>query len=97
MRISDWSLDVCSSDLVVAALAQHAMADPAMGVDEIQSRPGDITEGAPDAEIIVDRHRIMPAEMAQRLLHIAGILPEGEFRRMHADHHQAAEIGRAHI
>ncbi|MCY1401498.1 hypothetical protein D9M71_166180 [compost metagenome] len=64
------------------------MADASVGVDEVVRRPVLVVEGAPDRVVVVDGDRIVDAELAHRLGHIAYIALEGEFRRVHADHHQ---------
>src|SRR3546814_14701907 len=52
MRISDWSSDVCSSDLIAAAEHQHALADP--------SDVAEVDVGQP-VEADVDVRRAFPA------------------------------------
>src|SRR3546814_10316003 len=53
MRISDWSSDVCSSDLHCVAEEGHIHSEPA----EMDDRDHDIDErGAPQAEGPLDEH-----------------------------------------
>src|SRR3546814_6727438 len=65
MRISDWSSDVCSSDLAVAALVGGDLAT--RGVD---AQAGRAAQGVdpPDAAL---RAQVV-AVLAQRVLHLGG-------------------------
>src|SRR3546814_12749335 len=52
MRISDWSSDVCSSDLLGDSAARHNLADAAMagpGIDILINNAGAIPVGTLDA------------------------------------------------
>jgi len=47
---------------IIAAFAEHAMAQAAGGVDEKERRPGVIVEGTPDGEVAVGRDGVIDAE-----------------------------------
>src|SRR3546814_13363425 len=70
MRISDWSSDVCSSDLV-SGLADQWLAEGQVEVDRTGSRPGGLGVGArcqcPPASgtlLVGDAWRVEPANGA---------------------------------
>src|SRR3546814_10411861 len=81
MRISDWSSDVCSSDLLVADLGIE------MGVGG--ARLGHV--GAPDQQ----EHRVVPVGALRHVGLLAEGL--GRARRQVAVPVVEAEIGRAHV
>src|SRR3546814_8442766 len=93
MRISDWSSDVCSSDLITSAINSHLL---------IGMTPEDPVRYGPDRKIKSAggrNHRQKPAQAAQPDRQGSG---DGVDRRIgligieHRRHRQAA-IGRAHV
>src|SRR3546814_7163041 len=67
MRISDWSSDVCSSDLLLALLVALALGDVADDADEPHGSTGGIAD---DASPYVDPARLLVHRANNTILHI---------------------------
>ncbi len=78
--------------LAVLAFAEMVVADLALRIDEVMRRPVLVVEAAPDRIVVVQRDRVVDAQILHRLGHVGRILLEREFRRVHADHHQAVVL-----
>src|SRR3546814_15938018 len=83
MRISDWSSDVCSSDL-------ESAADPPMGYFEVLRPAPEKLAQKPEEDSSNDRTRqgSVPrlARLLWRLLHISGLNRVPPLTEDHADH-----------
>src|SRR3546814_18915126 len=87
MRISDWSSDVCSSDLAdhvlalaVLAFAEMMVADLSVRIDEVMRRPVLVVEATPDRIAVVQRNRVIDTQILHRPGHVGRILPERDLR-----------------
>src|SRR3546814_6632491 len=67
MRISDWSSDVCSSDLLLALLVALALGDVADDADEPHGSTGGIAD---DASPYVDPAKLLVHRANNTILHI---------------------------
>ena len=80
--------------LFVVALAEGRVADLSVGVDQVVRRPILVFVGVPGAHVVVLNDRVAQAELVDRVLDVAGVLLEGELRRLHADDREAlAAVG----
>ena len=88
--------------VVVPAFAELVVADPALGVGEIDRRPVAVTEGAPDLVIRVERDGVRDVQLLGRTPDVVDVLLERELRGMDSDDDQlsifvllgpAADIG----
>src|SRR3546814_19436159 len=82
MRISDWSSDVCSSDLGPAAPAGGVQSvDSVLSVQEVGDRQGNARRARERAELMLDRldgirHGLLPGAIPKdRLEELATTLP----------------------
>src|SRR3546814_15721391 len=78
MRISDWSSDVCSSDLLERARRQHGVDDAAGGMADQVQADGRQRAGLDRAELLEQLDRTGRARGRERirvLLHLAPQLP----------------------
>ena len=66
------------------------LPDPAIGIDQIVSRPRVVVECIPDRVGVVERDRIFDAEIGDSFLDVGGVLLEGEFGGVYADDDEAA-------
>ena len=92
-RDAEQSLDA-PLRLLVAPFAEVPVADHAVGVDEVERRPGVIGERVPDRVVAVDRHRVVDPSLLDRLLHEVDLVLEGELGRVDADDDQPVDRGR---
>ncbi len=74
--------------LVVCALTEVMVANPAPRIDEVDRRPVVVAEGPPDLVVVVHRDRIRHPQVVHRPAHVLQLLLDAELRRMHSDHHQ---------
>ena len=74
---------------VIVAFAEMVMANLALGIDKVVRRPILVVEGPPDRVVIVERNGITDLEIGNGVAHVVDILLEGEFGRVHPDHHEA--------
>ncbi len=72
----------------VFAFAKVMVADAPLDIDEVMRRPKLVVERLPDGQVVVLRHRIGDAQVGDCPADIGLGFFEGEFRRVHADHHQ---------
>jgi hypothetical protein len=77
------------SDFLVASFAEVPVADPAVGVDEVERRPGVDGERVPDRVVVVDPDRIVDRSLGGRLPHAVDVALERELRRVDSDDGQA--------
>src|SRR3546814_16095458 len=83
MRSSDWSSDVCSSDLLRSQGNEHARRDDNQGRGEREERRGPMTSGSiekreREAEELSDAFRRKISEL--QLLVLSGDLSQGALR-----------------
>jgi hypothetical protein len=79
--------------LLVASLAEVAVAEDALSIDEIERRPVVLAEDAPDPVAVIDHDRVVDLALLDRLAYVFGLVPEGELRRVHADHDESVSVG----
>src|SRR3546814_18700583 len=65
MRISDWSSDVCSSDLVAAELGRHRAVLEVFGVEQIIDVGIERDIASLDAQPRVDRRKGVPLRISE--------------------------------
>jgi hypothetical protein len=68
--------------LLVAAFAEVLVADDAVRIDEVDSRPEMVGEGLPDRVVIVDPDRVVDRSLVDGGPHAVAVVLEREFRRM---------------
>src|SRR3546814_1769759 len=94
MRISDWSSDVCSSDLLAAGIAvRHLVFGDAVGIQAAELRPG-----LEDDDVMAVHGKAMRAGQPRRAAADHGDLPPGTggaAERMRID--RRAMIGRVSL
>src|SRR5215469_16408401 len=74
--------------LLVVTLPKMVMPNATLRIDEIQSRPVLVLERTPYRVVAVDSDGKGDADLLDRVAHVAEVLLERKFRRVHADHHQ---------
>ena len=72
--------------LGVGPLAEVHEPHPTLGVDQVVGRPVLVVVRVPGRGVVVLHHGIGEAEVADRLLHVRGLLLERELGRVDADH-----------
>jgi hypothetical protein len=76
--------------LLVAALAEMAVADPAVAVDEVDGGPVPVRQRLPDGEVVVEDDRVVDAQLADGAAHVLEVVLEPELRAMHSDDDEPA-------
>ena len=77
---------------VVVALAEVVVADPPLGVGEVDRGPVVVVERGPDRVVAVDRDRIVDAQLLDRPADVADIVFDVELGCVHADHHEPVAL-----
>ena len=73
----------------VLALPEVVVADVAGAIDEVLGRPVLVVPRRPGAEVVVERNRVVDAELVGVLAHVRLDPLEGELRRVDADDREA--------
>ena len=68
------------------------VADTPLRVDKIDRRPVPVVERPPDGVLAVDRHRVVDAQVLDRVANVVDVLLEFELGRVHADHDEALAL-----
>src|SRR5215212_7342468 len=76
--------------VVVVALAEVVVPDPALRVCEVDRRPVPVGECAPDPVVAVERDRVLDPQGLHGLADVVNLVLERELRRMDADDDQAS-------
>src|SRR3546814_2439053 len=101
MRISDWSSDVCSSDLLPLLHHGDLVVNVGAGADPAHDRPMFV----PDRQGAAQCPAIIAAMMAQPIFDLIGFAgfqrmapaPPGAFLIVRMEHAVPSQIGRAHV
>ena len=76
--------------VVVVALAEVVVPDPALRVCEVDGRPVPVGEGAPDPVVAVEGDRVLDPHGLRGLADVFGLALERKLRRVDADDDQAS-------
>src|ERR1019366_2926029 len=78
--------------LSIPSLAELMVANTSPCIDEIESRPNLVVEGAPYCVVVVDRNRIIDLHVIDRPADVIDVLLERELRSLHTDYHQSLSL-----
>src|SRR5262245_21365725 len=75
--------------LDVLTLTEVVLTNASPDVDEIESRPVLVVEGAPDCVVVVDRDWVLDSHLPHGTTDVVDVLLESELRCVHPDHDEA--------
>ena len=74
---------------LVLTFAEVVVADPALGIDEVERRPVVVVEGLPHGVVVVDGDRVPDIELLDAATDVVEIPLELELGSLHADDGQS--------